>query len=209
MPSGDFIARFGIFIRHGFLPDDLCNRIVADIRSGKGSRATVGNTNGANIIDESVRRVSDVKVREQTLSYIETPLEVLKPRLEKYFQVGLSHYQRPTFLYYRIGDHYVPHSDSDDGAGFSRERKISVVIFLNDPSQHEAHGFYGGGDLVIFGLIKAPGMKGRGFPLAAKKGLLVAFPSDLVHEVMPVTHGERFTMVTWYASSLSDGNQIT
>src|SRR5262245_19240875 len=119
MSSGDFIARFGVLIRHGFLTDDLCNRIVADIRLGKGSRATVGNTNGANIIDEAVRRVSDVKVSEETLRYIETPLEALKPRLEEYFQVRLSHYQRPNFLYYRIGDHYLPHSDSDDGVGFS------------------------------------------------------------------------------------------
>jgi SM-20-related protein len=29
-------------------------------------------------------------------------------------------------------------------------------------------------------------------------GLLVAFRSDTVHEVLPVTHGERFTVVSWF-----------
>jgi SM-20-related protein len=207
MPSADFLARFGILIRHGFLSEDLCKRIIASIRSGKASKATVGNDDGVYVVDESARRVSRIDVSEETLALVEAPLGELKPVLEEHFLVALSHYQRPGFLSYGIGDHYVPHRDSrrDEGAhSSSREREVSVVVFLNNPSEQKANGCYGGGELTFFGLMKAPGMEARGLPLAAEKGLLVAFRSDLMHQVTPVTHGERFTMVTWYASS---GNQ--
>jgi predicted 2-oxoglutarate/Fe(II)-dependent dioxygenase YbiX len=30
-----------------------------------------------------------------------------------------------------------------------------------------------------------------------ERGLLVAFDSGIAHSVTPVTHGERFTVVTW------------
>jgi hypothetical protein len=35
-------------------------------------------------------------------------------------------------------------------------------------------------------------------PLIAEPGLLIAFPSDKWHEVKPVSHGRRFTVVTWF-----------
>jgi SM-20-related protein len=37
-----------------------------------------------------------------------------------------------------------------------------------------------------------------GFPLIGEAGLLLAFRPNLVHEVTPVTHGERCTVVTWF-----------
>ena len=36
-----------------------------------------------------------------------------------------------------------------------------------------------------------------GLPLVGESGLLVAFDSNLTHAVTPVTHGERYTVVTW------------
>src|SRR5262245_26832704 len=129
MPSADFLARFGILIRHAFLPSDLCERIIADIRSGNASQAEVGNKHGVYVVDGTVRRVSHVEIPEETLALIEAPLRALKTSLEAHFKVALSHYQRPNFLHYRIGDHYVPHSDSrhDEAASSSsREREVSV-----------------------------------------------------------------------------------
>src|SRR5262245_27077171 len=111
MPSAELLARFGLLIRPGFLSDDLCRGIVTDIRSGKANQAPVGNDNGAYVVDESLRRVSQVIISEETLAIVETPLKELKPALEEHFQVALSHYQSPCFLSYGIGDHYVPHAD--------------------------------------------------------------------------------------------------
>jgi SM-20-related protein len=34
--------------------------------------------------------------------------------------------------------------------------------------------------------------------LAAAPGTLVAFPSETTHEVLPITDGERLSVVSWY-----------
>jgi SM-20-related protein len=36
-----------------------------------------------------------------------------------------------------------------------------------------------------------------GLPLVGEGGLLVAFESGTTHSVTPITHGERYTVVTW------------
>jgi predicted 2-oxoglutarate/Fe(II)-dependent dioxygenase YbiX len=38
-----------------------------------------------------------------------------------------------------------------------------------------------------------------GFPLQPEEGLLIAFPSRMMHEVQPVTRGKRYSIVTWYS----------
>ena len=53
--------------------------------------------------------------------------------------------------------------------------------------------------LTFYGLMD-DGVSGEsvGLPLAGETGLLVAFPSHLVHSVSPVTAGERYTLVSWF-----------
>jgi SM-20-related protein len=36
-----------------------------------------------------------------------------------------------------------------------------------------------------------------GFPLQGEPGWLVAFDSHLFHEVKPITHEERYSVMTW------------
>jgi predicted 2-oxoglutarate/Fe(II)-dependent dioxygenase YbiX len=38
-------------------------------------------------------------------------------------------------------------------------------------------------------------------PLAPAPGTLVAFPSETTHEVTPITHGERLSIVSWYRAA--------
>jgi predicted 2-oxoglutarate/Fe(II)-dependent dioxygenase YbiX len=35
--------------------------------------------------------------------------------------------------------------------------------------------------------------------IVPRRGLLVAFPADTVHEVLPVTGGHRDTVVDWFS----------
>jgi predicted 2-oxoglutarate/Fe(II)-dependent dioxygenase YbiX len=37
-------------------------------------------------------------------------------------------------------------------------------------------------------------------PVIGEPGTLVAFRSETTHEVTPVTHGQRYTIVSWYRS---------
>lgn len=80
-------------------------------------------------------------------------------------------------------DHYTWHLDRGGNATHA-PRKLSLVIQLSDPSEYE------GGDLEIF---DAPVPT----QVTKQKGLVVAFPSFILHRVTPVTKGIRKTLVVW------------
>ena len=78
-------------------------------------------------------------------------------------------------------------------------------MFLNSDSPGEPAG-YSGGSLTFYGLMddNASG-ESVGLPLAGETGLLIAFPSHLVHSVSPVTAGERYTVVSWFFEDPASG----
>jgi SM-20-related protein len=80
-------------------------------------------------------------------------------------------------------------SHDEEAADYARARRLSIVLFVNEG--------YGGGQLEFYGLVESqPSM---GIPLDARPGLAVAFPASTPHGVTEVTHGERYTVVTWFA----------
>ena len=125
---------------------------------------------------------------------VSTRVTALRSELSDHFGGPLGDLEEPTFLLYRAGGFYRPHRDrasrTDDAAGTARARRVSIVVFLN--------AGYTGGALTLYGLIDDPVWRDYGFAVPATTGLLVAFPSDLLHEVTPVTAGERYTAVSWF-----------
>ena len=80
------------------------------------------------------------------------------------------------------GGHYDWHLDI--GPGSISHRKISIVIQLSDPND------YVGGDLQI--------MTGSEYTTIPRgKGNVVVFPSFLLHRVVPLTSGNRKSLVLW------------
>ena len=69
------------------------------------------------------------------------------------------------------------------------------MIFLSRQSAEPAPGAYGGGSLLLHGPHAGAG---RSIHLDGAPGALVAFRAETTHEVTPVTHGERYTVVSWY-----------
>jgi PKHD-type hydroxylase len=63
-------------------------------------------------------------------------------------------------------------------------RKLSISIQLTNPEEYE------GGELYIY-----DGDKGT--IMDKTQGTLIVFPSYLLHEVMPISKGERNSLVTW------------
>src|SRR5687767_1637114 len=110
--------------------------------------------------------------------------------------MNLTEFEAPQFLRYETGDFFVPHQDGNTPMIYdeSRFRKISVVIFLSTPSDEPEPETYGGGSLVFHG----PFTTNERLPLNPAPGTLVAFRSETTHEVTQVTHGERYTIVTWF-----------
>ena len=69
-------------------------------------------------------------------------------------------------------------------------RKLSISIQLTDPKEYE------GGELYLY-------EDDKGMLMDKKQGTLIMFPSYILHEVKPVTKGERNSLVTWVT-----GNQF-
>jgi PKHD-type hydroxylase len=76
---------------------------------------------------------------------------------------------------------YGKHIDRSDGVPV---RKLSVTVQLTDGDKYE------GGDLCLYG-DDTPKCMDR------TRGSLSIFPSYTLHEVTPVTKGERNSLVTW------------
>ena len=72
----------------------------------------------------------------------------------------------------------------DYGGKLISSRKLSLVLQLTDPSQYE------GGNLQIMTSAEPVNVR-------KQRGLIVAFPSYVLHQVTPVTSGSRQSLVTW------------
>ncbi|HSJ78813.1 MAG TPA: Fe2+-dependent dioxygenase [Erythrobacter sp.] len=81
------------------------------------------------------------------------------------------------------------------GKGGQRLRTdLSFTLFLNPP------GEYDGGELVIHAAGMTQELKGEA-------GYLVLYPSGSIHEVKPVTRGERIVCIGWIESLIADTAQ--
>jgi predicted 2-oxoglutarate/Fe(II)-dependent dioxygenase YbiX len=65
---------------------------------------------------------------------------------------------------------------------------------VQDPAIRDG---YGGGELVLYGLIDDPKWQKFGFPIVATPGLLIAYRSNQMHEIKPIKFGQRYTIVAW------------
>jgi predicted 2-oxoglutarate/Fe(II)-dependent dioxygenase YbiX len=130
---------------------------------------------------------------------IQSRLIAIKHDLGRHFRVSLSRFKRLQFLVYREGYHFRPHIDgSQDPSNplWSQNRRVSISIFLNREGRQ---GDYEGGPLTFYGLIPNLPETNLGIPVVGEEGLLIGFPSDMLHAVQPVERGVRYSVVTWFA----------
>lgn len=205
MPPPSFFSKFGFFVRENFLDAGACRAIIGEITRSEHEAAEVYDDHGRTAsIDEGYRRTRLVKVSAGLKDEVAARLQEIRTAVAEHFHVSLEGSQPPDFLRYRAGDFFVAHQDSDqhsDSAEIVRSRKISTIIFLNQ-FLNQASGAepdsYQGGALVFYGLLPDAPLKKLGFRLEGTPGAMVAFPSDVMHEVEKVTAGERYTVVTWF-----------
>jgi predicted 2-oxoglutarate/Fe(II)-dependent dioxygenase YbiX len=199
MFAPELLQNRGIFFeRHFFSPVD-CGRLLAEMKGAPARKGRIDTGAAEGALIESERKVFCPDVHGTTRDLVVARLLDIRPRLEAHFQVRLADIVSPNFLLYNEGAFYGPHADrSDRSTGTVRNREVSVVIFLNGSSDEPAPDRFGGGALTFYGLIPGEQWKECGLPLAAEPGLLVAFRSDTVHEVQPITHGLRCSIASWY-----------
>ena len=102
----------------------------------------------------------------------------------------------PTFLRYGEGMTYGAHVDAAfmNLGGQLLRSDVSCTIFINDPAAYQ------GGELTIY--LGTETLRVRGKP-----GSAVFYPSTTLHQVPPVTSGERLVMITFIESQIPDQMQ--
>ena len=189
-----------LFVRD-FFDAETCARLVAEARGAWGGPATVYREGASNPVDESLRKTTRLMLSDETTEFVRRRLLERRGEVEAHFRVSLDDCEAPQFLLYRRGDFFVAHQDGDSEQllyDHLRVRRISVVVFLTRQSDAPAPGAYGGGSLTFYADGVDPRRKELGFRVGGEPGLFVAFRAQTTHEVTPVTHGERFAVVSWY-----------
>ncbi len=201
MPDVSFFNSFGLLGVREFLTEEDCRALRDEIARASISPATVREEGSEYGVDEGRRKTRWAEVSEEASGLVVDRLLSLLPEVTERLGVEVSEVQRPQFLQYREGDFFRRHRDSNQGAAaakFARERRVSAVVFLNGESPDPAPDSYGGGALTLYGLMDDGAGGAIGLPVTGETGSLIAFPSDMVHEVTPVSHGERYTVVSWF-----------
>lgn len=178
---------------------ETCGEFINVLRGSAHGPATVYGKSEAGSVDERVRKASRLVPSPETVTRVRLRLLEYRGEVGKHFGMSLSDCEEPQFLRYGVGDFFVAHQDGNTGMLRSdREqlRKISVVIGLNRQSEAPETDAYCGGSLVFSDWRASP--RRKDFPLPVEVGTMVTFRSETTHEVIPVTHGERYSIVSWY-----------
>jgi SM-20-related protein len=192
-------AGFDLYTIRDFFDAEACAWLLEEMRRAAVGAATVYGRGEGGAVDERVRKVARLAPSVETVGRVRRRLSECREEVGRHFGMRLGACEEPQFLRYRVGDFFVAHQDGNTGMLRSEReqtRKISVVIFLNRQAEAPEAGAYGGGSLVFSDWRGGAGR--RELPFSGEAGTLVAFRSETTHEVLPVTHGERFSVVSWY-----------
>jgi PKHD-type hydroxylase len=110
------------------------------------------------------------------------PLKVYPPLFNRYGE-GMG-----------FGDHIDNAIRISQVTGARYRTDISCTLFLSDP------GDYDGGELLF-----EDGVSARAIKLPA--GDMILYPATTVHQVTPVTRGERWASFFWVQSMVAEGSQ--
>lgn len=171
------------------------------IATSAGEPAEILTGEGALSADADARRAWDVTLADDLVDTLIDRIESLRPSLEQAFGVQLEPCDGVAALRYPAGGFYGPHrdaADTPDPLGLHL-RRVSIVVFVNgcDDSAEP----FGGGALRLHDVDTGVGGPDTSLDMEPQGGTLVAFRSETLHEVRPVTWGSRCSVVTW----LSEG----
>ena len=185
----------------GFLDESTCASLLLELNSSPVTRAPVYIQGSDNNIHEEVRKTSSLHPSDETIRFVHEQLMKQKQSLEECFGRKLTDCEQPQFLRYQVGDFFVRHQDGNtEQLEFDhlRVRRVSIVVFLNNSSHETAEGTFCGGSLNFYEKTAVAPSPQVALSIKGETGLLIAFSADEIHEVTPVLHGERFTIISWF-----------
>jgi Rps23 Pro-64 3,4-dihydroxylase Tpa1-like proline 4-hydroxylase len=180
----DYIVVFEDVMTHA-----LCDAILEEFSNEEEWQKTVV---GGGEVNDKIRTAETVvisyphvieknpKVRQKLDKYVFASAGlVIKKYNEKFSLCSIEEDSGYELLRYKESQFYTQHTDSFK----ARPRAVSCSFALNDDYEGGEWGFF---DREM--VIKAP------------KGSAVLFPSNFMypHEIMPVTKGTRYSIITWF-----------
>jgi hypothetical protein len=178
-----------IVVLDDIIPHDLCDAILNEYEdSDEWTKAGIGQ---GDIITEK-RNVNEILMSfDNVISLNPNVRKQLDQRLFQCANDSINRYNNLfplcmieqdsgyNLLRYNVGQFYVQHTDSYK----LHPRSVSCSFVLNDD--------YEGGEFAFFD---------RELKYKLKKGSAILFPSNFMypHEIMPVTKGIRYSIITWF-----------
>ena len=158
---------------------DVLNRLKDLDWAGGRSAAGSKHKNNFEITDPVLSK----EVGEKILS---------NPTIQKFsFIVDMT---MPRFNKYNDKGHYSKHVDFFTQEGVRTD--LSFTLFLHEPET------YTGGELVVYDSM------GSATKLKLQAGDMVVYPSGHIHEVLPVTEGERLAVIGWAQTEVRSSEQL-
>lgn len=181
-----------IFTAEDVLDAPTCRLVQAAMDAGTPEEAEV--LTGGFEVQEDVRRASQIDVADTVLAMVEASLDAVRAPVAAFYELTLQVREGASFLRYETGGFYKPHVDRAQVPSWplTERRQITLVLFLESSRDLEPSGGFTGG------LLRLLPDDGDPIEIAPKKGMLVAFPASMSHEVTPVTSGRRDTIVDWF-----------
>ena len=167
----------------GIIPKMACNTIIREGLTRPLINAGTGKDNKKS------------KGRSTSVAFIDNPFtksyiyELVTKHYEDY---KITEAEDLQFAIYKQGDFYGLHKDADE----ENKRVLSISVQLSKPKDYE------GGDLKFEKYCRYDGR-----PIERAQGTVIIFPSNLYHEVTPVTMGIRYSLVQWFKGSYESGNK--
>lgn len=204
-PASEFFRKLGLLVIPNFLEAKFCADVCREMRDAASEQ---GRVVAPRKLNHSIRKVSCAHIAAATSEVVESKLQQLQTRMEEHFAVSITGIDGPQFLLYKAGDFYQAHADASPGAPpHILQRQVSVVIFLNAATEDPAiENGYGGGALSFSGFLGSPVWQRPAVPVEGSPGLLVAFLPDIIHEVTPVTFGQRCPIAAWFIGDSGSGS---
>ncbi len=167
----EWIPPFSVKIINNFLNEDQYNYIMSLVKKSKFKESCQG-VNGVQMVQKDHKIRMDYTLNNEECSVIDKPL------IEK-ADCKCNLRERWRLLYYN-GKNNSFRGKHTDWTSHSCHRRMSIVIGLSDPDE------YDGGELIFNNFY--------GIKLKVNKGDAVIFDAKLIHEVLPVTGGNRYVI---------------
>ena len=183
-----------IFVAEQAMDDATCRRVQAAMDVGVREPSEVIGDDMALV--EDVRRACHIEVPPAIFELIDAHLDAQRPAIGTFFQWRLGGREGFNLLRYESGGFYKPHVDRADLPAWppAARRALTVILFLESSREADADGSFNGGILRLF-----PEGEDAPVEIVPRRGMLVAFPADTVHEVTLVEDGYRDTVVDWFS----------